>query len=442
MVQVAQSIPLCILFAASGGVIEVIATAILARQDAQEKAGRIIARQAKYRALALNVILQILASTVGNMIAPWFGPVSIVGPMFLSAQLLANMIIFGRLIGLESFTKDMRVGTYVTVVAAIMLPTVGPQTQEGQDVSALLRTWYALTWVCLMIGGMIVACVFIYVKDMTTSSGGLAERKRIGLLLAARSTAFAVNLTTSKMMVLNPGGLVLGLSIALKVVSGAVQTYAIVVQATAVVQGKFVPLNASALIVTNALTGIIIWEDWAVVQSWLGYACIFCLLFLGNYLLLGELELFTAENSRYGRAGSLLGSLELLRSKATQTQRGDEESNGASGSGGDGIGSGGGGAAGRILRESADAAGESAAVVVEEGSAQAQDDRRPTLTTDQARRDVWLSIYNNDTVHRRGKAYRDRSIFAFDNQDAVLERTTTAGRRATPPNGVTCSSPF
>jgi len=35
----------------------------------------------------------------------------------------------------------------------------------------------------------------------------------------------------------------------------------------------------------NALTGIIIWEDWKVVQSWTGYGCIFFLLFNGVYLL-------------------------------------------------------------------------------------------------------------------------------------------------------------
>ena len=43
-------------------------------------------------------------------------------------------------------------------------------------------------------------------------------------------------------------------------------------------QKLFVPINAAMIVFINALTGILIWEDWRVVQSWLGYACVFLLL--------------------------------------------------------------------------------------------------------------------------------------------------------------------
>jgi hypothetical protein len=39
------------------------------------------------------------------------------------------------------------------------------------------------------------------------------------------------------------------------------------------------------------LTGIIVWEDWRVVSSWLGYICVFLLMTLGCSLLLGDLGL-------------------------------------------------------------------------------------------------------------------------------------------------------
>jgi len=35
----------------------------------------------------------------------------------------------------------------------------------------------------------------------------------------------------------------------------------------------------------NALSGVIIWEDWRVVHSWTGYGSVFVLLLLGVYLL-------------------------------------------------------------------------------------------------------------------------------------------------------------
>ena len=41
----------------------------------------------------------------------------------------------------------------------------------------------------------------------------------------------------------------------------------------------------------NAVSGIVIWEDWRVIMSWLGYVCTFLLMLLGVYLM-STLELF------------------------------------------------------------------------------------------------------------------------------------------------------
>jgi hypothetical protein len=53
----------------------------------------------------------------------------------------------------------------------------------------------------------------------------------------------------------------------------------------------FVPVNAATTILVNAITGMLIWEDWKVVQSWAGYICVFLLMGLGCTLLLGDLSL-------------------------------------------------------------------------------------------------------------------------------------------------------
>jgi len=66
-----QSLPICIGLSAVGGIIEVLATAILAYQDDQEKEGRIrnpdapSSRRSYLLALTANVTLQIIASVVG-----------------------------------------------------------------------------------------------------------------------------------------------------------------------------------------------------------------------------------------------------------------------------------------------------------------------------------------------------------------------------------------
>lgn len=94
----------------------------------------------------------------------------------------------------------------------------------------------------------------------------------------------------------------LTVSLLLKMMSGGIITYALIVQSTAVTQAKFVPLNALALIIVNALTGMIVWEDWRNVGNWVGYVWVFEQLVLGNYLLLGDVELLSPDNPRYGRA--------------------------------------------------------------------------------------------------------------------------------------------
>jgi MFS family permease len=311
-IQVVQSTPICIILSAIGGAIEVLATAILAYKDAVEcETGRKWSRAASICALAANVFLQVTSSILGNLFAPWFGPVSLVGPIFLCAQLVANMIIFGYILGLESFNKDMKVGTYVVVIGVILLPVVGPAAQEDQDIAALLGHWYSLAWSGVLVFGMLVSLAFLLVLKFSM----LRESYRIVLLLVARASAFSVNLTVSKLMVLDVSMIVLITSIVLKITSGLVITYACIVQASAVPQATFAPLNASALIVVNAITGMIVWEDWRVVGSWLGYACIFVQLILGNYLLLGDIALFSPDNQKYGRAraielatGSIVGT--------------------------------------------------------------------------------------------------------------------------------------
>ena len=48
-----------------------------------------------------------------------------------SAQLIFNMICFGSL-GIDEFPKDVKIGTYVVVSGAFLLPIVGPTVQQGQ----------------------------------------------------------------------------------------------------------------------------------------------------------------------------------------------------------------------------------------------------------------------------------------------------------------------
>jgi len=114
---------------------------------------------------------------------------------------------------------------------------------------------------------------------------------RTSCLLVARGSTFALNLSAGKALVLETSTPWKVVAVLIKVLSGAVYTQAIVVQSTTVEQRVFVPLVSVFIMSVNAITGLVIWEDWTVVQDWTGYACVFLLFFLGCYLMLGDITL-------------------------------------------------------------------------------------------------------------------------------------------------------
>ena len=215
-----------------------------------------------------------------------------VGPLFFAAQLVANLIIFWIVLGLENFTKEMQIGTYVIVVAVTLLLRVGPNTQDDQDFVDLILRPHSLIWSGVLLSGMMFTSYFVLIADMMKYT----QWTRINILLLSRATAFALNLTAGRAMILKADRTWIIITTVIKIVSGGIYTKAIVVQSTAVDQNTFVPLNAAAIIVTNAITGVIIWEDWRVVRDWTGYACVFLLLIMGCNLLLGDLKLLNEMN--------------------------------------------------------------------------------------------------------------------------------------------------
>lgn len=312
-----QNMGLCIALAACGGALEVFATVVVAIPDAREKQGILVTKATCTRAFVINVFFQIMASVLGNTISTWFGPVSIVGPVFFASQMVTNMIVFGFLTGLETFTKDMRVGTWVVVVGTVLIVVNGPQTQEDQDVNELMSHWYSILWSAVLLGGMAITSFFM--ADMKLRPHRYkSEFKRATILLVARGCALSVNFTVSKPFAMKPGFPMIMLWLSMKILSGAVYSIAIIIQSTAVTQSTFVPMNTTVTLLINAITGIIIWEDWRTVVSWLGYAAAFTLLVLGIYLLLGDVDfqLLTSENPIYGQGGKL----EKMRAKRDLVQ--------------------------------------------------------------------------------------------------------------------------
>lgn len=294
-IELPQSIPICAALSGAGGILEVFATAVLAYPAAKIAEGYAWSDLALQVCLGINIVLQIMASLSGNLFATWYGPVAVVGPIFFAAQLLANLIVYYVVLGIEAFSKEMRIGTYIIALAVTMLLANGPTTQDYGDteLQELISELYSALWLIVLLASMAVTGGIV-VWTAKLSVDNFKKRSvefRIIVLLVARASSFAINLSTGKAMVMETTRPLLIACIILKIVSGMIYTMAIVVQSTTVPQKIFVPMNAATAIFVNAITGMLVWRDYQVIQSWTGYVGVFLLLVLGCNLLLGDLQL-------------------------------------------------------------------------------------------------------------------------------------------------------
>ena len=131
----------------------------MAYPAAQAKEGIYWSERALKFALAANLVLQICASISGYLFSTWFGPITIAGPIFYVAQLIANLLIFWIALGLELFTREMQIGTYVIAVAAVLLIEVGPGVQEDQNFQELIEKPLAATWSLLLCIAMLLSSI-------------------------------------------------------------------------------------------------------------------------------------------------------------------------------------------------------------------------------------------------------------------------------------------
>lgn len=304
VLHVEQSLPICMALAAIGGFLEVAATAVTAMPQVRERqTGHPVKPRIRWLCIGGNVFLQTISGFFSALFATWYGPVSIVVPFFYSSTLLCNMIVFGLLLG-ETLSKNMRVGTNVIILATILLPVVGPDVVPEQTFSYLISKWYSVLWffvlamVTVVTGGILIShagpspdCIF---------QKHYSKQQRTIVLLFCRAASISIDLTVSRCLVLLvPNKVVFTALVITKLISGNLYTYAIVIQSYAVQQSEFVPLNATMIILINAITGILVWDDHP--KSWYGYVCAFCLLGIGCDLLL-TVPLLNAENPEFGNA--------------------------------------------------------------------------------------------------------------------------------------------
>lgn len=287
-----QSIVLCMIFAVLAGVADVLSAVAIAIPEEQALKDIKWSKWGLRFMLFLNLLFQ-LFQTITAAAATFFGPISIALPTQNAANLTANLVIFGGILKHERVTKDSFVGTYIVVATTVLLVVVGPQAQDDQDVERLVKEPWAAAWLLMVALGVLLSGIWIVVVDIKSLNRGAA----VGLFLVLFITTEILSNSASKAMVLldNPVE-VAGLA-AMFILSTTFGTYGMVVQASVLPQTIFWPIQTMLEQTLNAVTGLIVWEDWRVVVNWAGYGTVFLLFGLGVFLV-SDFDLPTFKDSK------------------------------------------------------------------------------------------------------------------------------------------------
>lgn len=240
---------------------------------------------------ALNIFCQILSGIISTA-ATWFGPVSVMIPINVAAQLLFNMIFFGSL-GIEKFPKDVMVGTCVVATAALLLPYVGPQPQQNQNVVKLFEEFNAECWIIFLTGVTLISGFFcIRWMGEKQQTGVVKHQYKESILMIAKIFSGVLSTSLSKFLV-GTSGLGFVITFVGFVWCSLLIAAVSILQATEVDQGKFVPMSAVGTQILNAATGLIIWQDYLSIQSWYCYIMVLIQIVLGVYSI-ASIDIFSS----------------------------------------------------------------------------------------------------------------------------------------------------
>jgi len=302
--MVKQNISFASTLSAIGAGLQVTAILVLAYPEFQKTKNNVKYTE-KFEKLfmPMNILCQ-FAGGLFNTASTWYGPVSILVPINVSAQLLFNMFFFGAL-GIEHFPTDVRIGTSVVALGALLLPNVGPSAQDGQDVMELFDHLPAKLWMSILVGSTAISGYYCIGWIEEKSRSGFLNHEYKDLIIMIAKVSSGVLASSLSKFLAGTAGLsfvttVIGF-VACSLVVGAVS----ILQATETDQSSFVPISSCGIQFINAITGLIIWQDYLVVQSWPGYFTVMMQILLGVYLISSMDTFSSSVDSNYALAQSV-----------------------------------------------------------------------------------------------------------------------------------------
>ena len=276
-----QNIFLTLAFAVLAGICNTLSAVVLVVQDEKTKNSKTSGKKAKYAGLALNLLMQGVATTFGT-VSSWFGPASLYAPTSLSAQLLSNILIIGYIMKRENVDKETQVATAFILISALMLPCVGPRVQdEEDDILHILQQPGSVTTFALLLGVLIVSTFGMIFKDLEQMN---QTRTEACLMAVAASSGVLTPSLSRAFSIVKSGPFRISL-IVLYVLTMLIWTRQCIVEARFIkTRTKYVPTYLCFTLVFNAVAGLLIWEDWRSVMP-LPYSCVLFQMMIGVYLM-------------------------------------------------------------------------------------------------------------------------------------------------------------
>ena len=274
----------CLLWATAGAITAVISSTAVAYPAflTQKDGVRYSSTRRTLHAVA-NVIFSLLS--IGCFIkATGYGPVALAMPLQTGLSLLLNMIV-QTILRMKRYTKEMTAGTLVLVCAVVILVDVGP-TEQQLDPMTLLLTPMAMGWniVCVLL------CVGGALGIRTTEPGSHNQLLSYSLAI---SSSTVVGASVGKLMQEAEGSIV-WVFVGVYLVVGVVNLYWGAMAAASTDISLLMPVKSSLTLGLNCATGLLVWQDWRVIEAWTSYIMVYLLVLLGVYTCATGIDFVTS----------------------------------------------------------------------------------------------------------------------------------------------------
>lgn len=220
-------------------------------------------------------------------VASWYGPTSIILPVYQATMLMWNLVLMS-LLGMETFKKHQKVGTAIIMVSTVMLMDAGPKPDGSLDEEVFSRfgtTTSSIAWLCFLSLLWTLSTVGM-VRDFRNGEQ-FSTNYRMAIYVVAQSIGTSGTTLCGKSIALAQGNTFVVVCIAYAFV-GVTNTWSSIIAAKKLNQATFIPFASVASLLVNACTGLVLWEDWRSIETWVSYTCIHALICLGIYDLTSD----------------------------------------------------------------------------------------------------------------------------------------------------------